>query len=161
MVNTRHAGPLKAAARPPFSVENLQEYLAGDWRFTRQVEDDLHGASGHIIGQALWRREQEGLAYSEQGVFQRPGQGDLPCSQSYLYHLPGPAVAEVCFPDGRYFHDLDLRSGSWRAEHLCVEDFYSGSFQVLSADSWRMVWQIKGPRKDARLTTLFTRQRQG
>lgn len=62
------------------------------------------------------------------------------------------------FADGRFFHDLDLRSGHHVADHPCSADLYRGEFSVYDAERWRTMWRVKGPAKDLLLTTDYRRK---
>src|SRR3546814_18830144 len=79
---------------------------------------------------------------------------------AYRYAFSGPARAMVSFNDGRFFHDLDLSSGAWTCTHLCGGDRYDGEFTALDADSWRVVWTVKGPRNDLVLDSTYRRRLQ-
>ena len=85
-----------------------------------------------------------------------------PAEQELHWRFWGGA-GELYFADGRFFCAMDLKrvAESWRADlvHECGEDFYEGEIEISSENSWRLVWRVKGPRKDYTLATSFERQR--
>jgi hypothetical protein len=86
-------------------------------------------------------------------------QGTPRPAERTLRFLPGPspATALVQFSDGRPFHDLDLSTGRYVADHPCAADLYRGEFTVRDENRWRTVWRVGGPAKDLVLTTDYTR----
>lgn len=149
-----------AAAGLP--VRDLRGYLVGRWQFQRRIDDQKSVMSGDIRGAAVFANSGPGaggggLSYREEGRFDRPNQPSLVCSQTYSYQILDLGSAEVYFPDGRFFHRLDLRRGRWEVEHSCGPDLYRGQFVVISPDCWTTVWRVSGPRKDAVLTSRFNR----
>lgn len=136
-------------------------YLAGSWRAERTVRD-LAGADdaaeGTFTGTTTFSPlDGGGLLHHESGTF--VWQGVARPAERTLRFLPGtaPGTADVRFADGRPFHDLDLTSGRWVADHPCAADLYRGEFTVLDADRWRTVWRVAGPTKDLALTTDYAR----
>lgn len=136
-------------------------YLAGSWRAERTVRD-LAGADdaaeGTFTGTTTFSPlDGGGLLHHESGTF--VWQGVARPAERTLRFLPGtaPGTADVRFADGRPFHDLDLTSGRWVADHPCAADLYRGEFTVLDADHWRTVWRVAGPTKDLALTTDYAR----
>ncbi|WP_255952947.1 DUF6314 family protein [Streptomyces odontomachi] len=117
-----------------------------------------HGATGkgaHAgAGDAA---ERGGLLHHESGTF--VWQGTARPAERTLRYLPGitAGTARVEFSDGRPFHDLDLRGGSYVAHHPCAADLYRGDFTVTGPDRWRTSWRVTGPAKDLLLVTDYTR----
>ncbi|MFE6485752.1 DUF6314 family protein [Streptomyces sp. NPDC057757] len=99
-----------------------------------------------------------GLLHHESGTF--VWQGTPRPAERTLWFLPGQGAgtADVRFSDGRPFHDLDLTSGRFVADHPCSADLYRGEFTALDAHRWRTVWRVAGPAKDLVLTTDYTRE---
>jgi hypothetical protein len=140
-------------------VADLLAYLAGGWQVERAVRDLATGAEGHFTGTtAFGPLENTGLLHHESGTF--VWQGTPRPAERTLWFLPGEraGTADVRFSDGRPFHDLDLTSGRYVADHPCSEDLYRGEFTVLDAHHWRTVWRVAGPAKDLVLTTDYTRE---
>lgn len=133
-------------------------HLAGRWRVRRTAEDLAAGESGRFEGAAEFTPDGGGLTHTEHGEFSRRG-AHREARRAHS-HGPGPdGTVLVAFPDGRPFHDLDLRTGRWRAVHGCPPDRYEGEFTILGPDRWRAVWRVTGPAKDPLLTTVHDRSR--
>src|SRR5882757_8358002 len=140
-------------------VGNVLAYLAGGWRVERAVRDLARDAEGHFTGTTVFGpREDAGLLHQESGTF--IWQGTPRPAERKLWFLPGQraGTADVRFSDGRPFHDLDLTSGRYVADHPCSADLYRGEFTVLDEHHWRTVWRVAGPAKDLVLTTDYTRE---
>jgi len=140
-----------------FPVADLRSYLIGTWELHRTIDDRLSGEDGTFNGQAIFDALPTGLRYAEQGVLSLPSyKGDA--VRGYFYAFSNPAIAEVRFENGGFFHDLDLRAGRWTATHPCGEDLYEGSFSCQGPDQWQAVWHVTGPRKDLRLESVYGRR---
>ncbi|MDC0767730.1 DUF6314 family protein [Streptomyces sp. HD] len=140
-------------------VPDALTYLAGSWRVERTVRDLASGAEGAFSGTTVFGRlDDGGLLHHESGTF--VWQGVPRPAERTLRFLPGGArgTADVRFADGRPFHDLDLTSGRYMADHPCSADLYRGEFTVLGEDRWRTVWRVRGPAKDLVLTTDYARE---
>jgi hypothetical protein len=136
------------------------EFLRGRWEVERAITDFASGQSGSFSG--LARCDQAAaaaagaLAYHEQGELRFGGHRG-PASRSVLFR-PGPdGTVDVRFADGRPFYELDLRSGSWSAEHPCGRDSYHVTVRVLGPDAYVERWRVSGPGKDYVMTTTMTR----
>lgn len=140
-------------------VPDALTYLAGSWRVERSVRDLASGEEGVFSGTTVFGPlEDGGLLHHECGTFvwrevPRP-------AERTLRFLPGssPGTADVRFADGRFFHDLDLTSGRYLADHPCSADLYRGEFTVRDEDHWRAVWRVRGPAKDLVLGTDYARE---
>lgn len=152
----------EAAARPSaprdslFEVNDLRKFLEGKWEVSRQIDDRRLDQLGRFDGSAGFAVDGDDLIYDEDGEL-RLGTHKGPAFQTYRYTFPSKRQAEVCFADGRPFHDLDLSNGAWACTHLCGEDRYEGAFTALDRDSWRVIWRVRGPRKDLRLDSHYSR----
>ncbi|MGV4987168.1 DUF6314 family protein [Streptomyces sp. NRAIS4] len=140
-------------------VPDVLEHLAGRWRVQRTVRDLVSGDGGHFSGVTVFTAlAAGGLLHEESGTF--TWQGVARPATRTLRFAPGPTpgTADVRFTDGRPFHELDLTSGRYVAEHPCAADLYRGEFTVQDADHWRTVWRVGGPAKDLVLTTDYVRE---
>ncbi|WP_320783326.1 DUF6314 family protein [Streptomyces sp. CRN 30] len=141
-------------------VRDVLAHLAGSWRVARTVRDLASGDEGRFEGTTVFRPldDEDGLLHLESGTF--TWQGVARRAERTLRFLPGgsPGTADVRFADGRFFHDLDLASGRYVADHPCAADLYRGEFTVRDADHWRTVWRVGGPAKDLLLTTDYVRE---
>lgn len=138
-------------------INDLKAFLQGEWNLERRVQDGRAGQNGALTGAATFAAAGSGLLYREEGRLAIGGH-EGPALQSYRYAFPFPARAAVHFADGRFFHDLDLSSGAWACTHPCGADRYDGAFSVADAQSWRVVWTVKGPRKDLTLDSTYRRR---
>lgn len=139
-----------------FQISDLKAFLKGVWWLDRRLDDRLAGQQGRLVGSAVFSPDGPGLHYSEKGRL-TIGDHDGPAHQVYHYSFPEAGRAAVTFGDGRDFHELDLTAGRWACSHFCDPDSYDGVFTVASRDSWRVVWQVKGPRKDLTLDSSYRR----
>jgi len=146
---------------------DLRAYLEGAWGMARSIDDRMNDSvqaqtgnaqNGRFTGRAIFMPDGDGLDYLEKGRL-KTATFDDNVYQSYRYRFLEPYRALVCFTDGRVFHDLDLRTGIWRARHLCDPDTYDGEFELLDWDTWRSTWKIQGPRKDMTIQTTFNREK--
>ncbi|WP_369212103.1 DUF6314 family protein [Streptomyces flavofungini] len=146
-------------ARHP--VPDALAHLAGVWDVTRTVVDLGDGFEGRFVGttvfSALPAPDEGGLLHHESGTF--TWRGVARPAERTLRFLPGdePGTARVEFADGRFFHGLDLRTGTHTVDHPCARDLYSGAFEVYDADRWRSRWRVGGPAKDLLLVTDYVR----
>lgn len=148
-------GPSTAAG--DFPVTDPARYLAGRWAVVRSVADLAAGVTGEFTGTAEFRPAGAALVYLERGelVF---GTHRGPAWRELRYLPDGPGRMRVEFDDGRPFHDLDLTAGRWRVTHPCRADAYSGEFRVAGPDRWYQDWRVRGPAKDQRLRTRYSRR---
>lgn len=99
------------------------------------------------------------LLHVEEGELMWGGAAPQPASRTLRLRPRPDGTAEVDFADGRYFHDLDLRSGRWTTVHPCAADRYEGTFTAVAADEWHLEWRVAGPAKDQLLRSVYRRQR--
>jgi hypothetical protein len=141
-------------------IVDLAAFLHGSWRVDRDIVDRSGSAcSGRFTGRATFTPDAGTpglLRYAEHGTVTL-GDHRGPASRRLAYHLDGP-LARVRFDDGRYFHDLDLRTGVWEATHPCRDDLYHGRFEVEHRDRWHQTWTVTGPRKHHRIHTVVARE---
>ncbi|SCD94172.1 hypothetical protein GA0115246_1082721 [Streptomyces sp. SolWspMP-sol7th] len=109
-------------------VPDLLAFLAGRWHVARTAEDRHTGTRGHFTGTADFTAlPGGGLRHHEEGTFTWDGVA-RPAYRT-LRWLPDPAgkgSARVTFDDGRFFHDVDLRTGHAIADHPCSLDLVPG-----------------------------------
>ncbi|WP_299619643.1 DUF6314 family protein [Pelagibius sp.] len=150
------AARLSGSRETLFEIRDLRAFLEGKWKVVRQIDDGRLDQLGRFDGSAAFAVDGDHLIYEEDGEL-RLGAHKGPAFQTYRYTFPSRQRAEVCFSDGRPFHDLDLSSGRWACRHLCSDDCYEGAFTALDRDSLRVVWSVRGPRKDLRLDSHYSR----
>ena len=61
----------------------------------------------------------------------------------------------VYFDDGRFFHCVPKSGGE--TQHFCDPDMYKGTYDFAEWPTFRVTWDVRGPRKDYRMTSTFTR----
>lgn len=137
-------------------IRDLRSFLDDPWSLSRKIRDFRAGVRGAVEGAARFRRAGDDLLYEESG---RLNLGDYEGTavRAYRYLFPVPERARVCFADGGFFHELGLGNGWCEAVHLCGGDRYAARFEVLSPEAWRVVWRIRGPRKDLLIESRYGR----
>jgi hypothetical protein len=120
--------------------------LTGRWSVERRLLDCLTGRAGRFEGVATFTADGR---WSEEGTL-----------EFGAYH--GPARRElriadgmVWFADGRPFHPLDLSGRP--VEHLCGADRYTGEYRLVAPDRLEVSWRVRGPEKEQRIDTSYTR----
>jgi len=126
------------------------------------------------------------LLYEERGEVQLSGLPPMSVYRFYCFNTTTWPV-EVYFVDDptkshletllpalkgmhtSFFHDLPFNPGgddettlttpvSTRFEHLCVDDLYSGNFEVFpTGDTFQWNWSIVGPSKDGTISSSYHR----
>ena len=125
----------------------------GEWRLARRVVDRAGGVYGSVAGELVVTPDGTGVRLAERGLLRWQG-GEYPVSRvSRLQLLDGEWW--MLFEDGRPFHP-------WRpgtpVVHPCGADTYDG-LVVLDRGGTRLrtLWDVRGPAKNQRLYTRFTR----
>jgi Family of unknown function (DUF6314) len=142
-------------------VTDTLDFLVGTWKVERSIEDHSSGLSGHFQGTAVLAGVPQDAAAVTRASYQETGElrfGDHagPARRGLDYVRADGAVM-LYFADGRPYVDLDLRSGTWRAEHPCVADLYEVTTIVRSPDELRELWRVRGPDKNYDATTTLRR----
>lgn len=132
----------------------LDEF-AGSWRLEREIDDAKAGQAVRFSGEALFRRDAEGLLCEEAGEMILPGQPPLRASRRYLWRAKGGDIA-VLFHDGRPFHLIGpgARPG---AGHDCPPDLYQVRYDFRRWPDWEAEWRVSGPRKDYVMRSRYAR----
>lgn len=153
-------------------------FVRGGWRIERVLVDHRSGTNGTFTGSALLdgasheeprstheelpstheepRSTGAELRYFEHGELRFGGHTGS-ATRSLAYQGLPDGTVQVRFADGRPFYLLDLRSGQWRAEHLCGEDRYEVTHLVLAADLMEERWRVLGPDKDYQSVSTLAR----
>lgn len=143
------------------AITDLLTHLQGRWELTRSINDLRQDMPGSMRGAVdISRPDHEEfppvLNYHEEGELVFGDYREI-VFRRYRYSFPDPFRALVHFDDGRVFHELDLRTGFWQAEHHCGQDIYKGEFRVESGDIWFSRWKVNGPSKELVLDNRFQR----
>ncbi|OAN84345.1 hypothetical protein A8B78_07325 [Jannaschia sp. EhC01] len=127
--------------------------LEGRWRVLRDIDDRRAGLTGRFEGEALWSPDADGLTQTEAGVLRYATAAPMQATRRYLWREDGDGL-HVFFDDGRPFHTVPAQGQE--ALHDCPPDIYRVRY-TFAENAFTTVWHVTGPRKDAVLTTYFTR----
>ena len=138
------------------TTPDLADWLCGRWTVHREIND----GAGSFDGSAEFSSGHDAARVWREAGRLRLGRHRGPAQRTLLLD-PGTAGGawQVRFDDRRPFHDLDLRSGRWEAEHLCGPDTYRGLFVVGGPDRLDITWRITGPRKNDVIVSAYERAR--
>ncbi|GAC24736.1 hypothetical protein GMES_2441 [Paraglaciecola mesophila KMM 241] len=142
-----------AETSPSGSPSNLA-YFVGAWQLNRQILQ----SSGEVFvfeGQADFSWAESDLHYHESGVVTAPDGRTLQAERTYVWRQQAGGKIEVLFDDNRYFHTFSAAEPY--AKHLCGDDLYVVSYALEDGPRWESTWQVKGPRKDYKMTSLYKR----
>ncbi len=134
-------------------MPRMADFL-GRWSVERQIEDRRAGQAGRFDGLAEITPTPDGALYQETGVLILGG-ARFPAERRYLW-AEGPDGIAVRFADGRAFHSFSPE-GAPAARHWCDPDDYRVSYDFAAWPLWRAVWEVRGPRKDYRMDSLYRR----
>lgn len=126
----------------------------GRWDITRQIEDQRAALTGHFTGTCVWTPDGDGLTQEETGTLTYGAAPPMQATRRYLWRTDGRAT-HVFFDDGRAFHTIPAPGEE--ALHDCPPDTYRVRYTFDGPDAFSTIWHVTGPRKDAVLTTRFTR----
>ena len=138
-------------------TDSLRALFEGVWRIERQIDDQASGSLGSFHGHARLWRSLDGLAYHETGELAFAGGSPMLAERKYVWQIQHQNVIDVFFDDGRYFHSFNPTGSHWQTEHICSPDRYEVSYDFASPTRWQSSWNVSGPRKRYRLTSVFTR----
>ncbi len=140
------------------AAATLLDHLRGTWSVERTLQDHASGLTGVFTGTATFAADDGGLRHRERGSLAWAGTAPTIATRELLWRATVSVhSAEVFFPDGRFFHGLDLSDGQDQPEHPCSPDHYRGSFVLQDRAHWRYTWRVSGPAKDLTLATHLTR----
>lgn len=139
-----------------YPVPDLRSFLTGRWRIARRISDARLGIAGRLTGYATFTPSSDGLIHEEMGELRFGGYRGS-ATRRYQLMIGHASACEVRHADGSLFHHLDLASGRAEILHRCGCDIYQGHYRVLHGDRFAVTWQVKGPRKQYRLSTVHVR----
>jgi hypothetical protein len=138
-------------------VSDTLGFMRGRWHLERTLADHRSRTTGLFTGSAVVESvTSDQHDYREQGELRFGGHTGPATRRLVLWGGPD-GTADVRFADGRPFYLLDLRSGQWRAEHLCGEDRYEVTHLVLTAGLMEERWRVLGPDKNYESITRLAR----
>ena len=122
----------------------------GTYTFQRTIDDRYsritHQASGMLhICQTAW---------NENGVLH--SLDNAPFYQRYLLDFTAEGVC-VSYPNGAEFYRLPHIHGTHHIRHQCGDDVYQGTW-AYETTTLHLSWDVKGPRKEYTMITVYTLQ---
>lgn len=144
------------------SVTWLKQYFEGKWSFKRVIFCSGDSPYGVADGTACFSPSDEGkLIYNESGKLSLSESGQtFPFFRSFIYLFDEDRV-EVYFNDGpnsgqlyqSYRLEDDHLTLSPTTGHICRDDCYNGTYEMLSSGEFKLETLIKGPRKEFKIAT--------
>ncbi len=128
----------------------------GRWRIDRRIEDMRAGRTGWFEGQARLTADGQGLAYRELGELRLGGARPLAASRRFLWRAEADGIA-VLYEDGTPFHRIAGGAPVVQAFHACGPDDYEVSYNFTRWPAWRVIWRVRGPRKEYVSVSDYTR----
>lgn len=128
--------------------------LQGLWHLGRVIEDRRAGLTGRFEGEARWSPDAAGLVQDESGLLRYAAATPMQAARRYLWRADDAGL-NVLFEDGRPFHIVPPEGEM--AQHHCPPDHYRVRYSFDLPDCFTTTWHVSGPRKDATLTSTFTR----
>ena len=122
----------------------------GAWTLLRHISH-ADGTQAQYRATAVFRPDGDSLAYGESGYLKIGDAAPVTANRRYRW---GPDL-DVFFDDGRFFHRVPAVGG--RAEHWCDPDTYVVDYDFSDWPAFTVTWQVRGPRKDYRMVSRFTR----
>ncbi len=150
-------------AEPWGGPDLVLERLPGRWSLQRIVEGKA-SQQGSMQGVATFRPLGNGaMAYREEGRLRLPGGEAFDAFREYLYdRAPGGFAVFFAETPRRLFHDVRLHQGgggalAGAAEHLCGQDHYATRYAFHTDGRFVIRHDVRGPRKDYKMTTWYER----
>ncbi len=122
----------------------------GAFRLVRHITH-VDAAPATFTGTATWSPDKDGLRYFEAGLLAIRGHHPMASERRYFW---GPDL-NVYFDDGRFFHQVPASGGS--TSHWCDPDRYTASYHFNDWPNFQVVWRVKGPNKNYRMVSHYTR----
>ncbi|GHF50816.1 DUF6314 family protein [Seohaeicola zhoushanensis] len=129
--------------------------FAGRWALSRVIDDALAGQRLMAEGFAQLAPDAQGLVYDETVELQLADGQRLNGTRRYLWRADPAGGIAVHFADGRLFHRIAPGGVTSEDRHDCAPDLYVGAYDFTAWPMFRVVWQVRGPRKDYRMETLY------
>ncbi|WP_339771486.1 DUF6314 family protein [uncultured Paraglaciecola sp.] len=135
------------------SPSSLEDFW-GAWQLNRQILQNS-GEAFLFAGQANFTWSDSHLLYHESGLVTAPDRKALQAERTYFWRQQAGGKIDVLFDDNRYFHTFSAAEPC--AEHMCGDDHYVVNYVFDHWPSWESTWQVKGPRKDYKMISLYQR----
>ncbi|MEM8655857.1 MAG: DUF6314 family protein [Pseudomonadota bacterium] len=131
-------------------TERVLADFIGQWAIARTILPKS-GAAARFDGRARWTATASGADYAETGTLRMDGTAPMQAERAYRW----TTNLSVFFDDGRFFHEVPAAGG--RTQHFCDPDTYTGTYDFAAWPAFSVMWQVRGPRKDYEMSSLFTR----
>jgi hypothetical protein len=128
----------------------------GTWVLSRGINDHLGQMSGSLAGIVTFTADDTGLIYHETGSLQLESGAVMQAERRYHWTFEAGDVA-VKFIDNIDFHRFVPAGTGVGTAHLCGDDLYQCRYDFSDWPNWSAVWDVKGPRKDYRSSSRYTR----
>jgi hypothetical protein len=130
----------------------------GLWQVTRRITDRHGQMQGRFDGQAeISASGADGADYAESGQMRLGNAPVMQATRRYLWQFT-PGLVQVCFDDGRAFHNFVPKGQGAGSDHPCGADYYRVIYDFTLWPDWRATWHVSGPRKDYTSVTDYTGQ---
>lgn len=144
----------------------------GKWNFFRTLSDRSTGASlGSVQGKVTFTTIKPNVVlYKEEGKLTTPLGDKLQTYREYLYqyYAEKDEIEKRHVKNGKdtgSFYLLKFQSDSTTnataisavGEHLCVRDHYSAGYQFVTANTFSLRYEVRGPEKDYISETTFNK----
>lgn len=130
--------------------------FAGRWSITRTIDDAFSQSKVEFAGECIFEPKDGVLDYLETGTLHLESGAEFLATRKYLWRQ-GDGVIEVSFEDGRLFHKIDCAQVASMDIHICGDDTYQVAYDFALWPNWTAVWNVKGPRKDYRMSSDHVR----
>lgn len=135
----------------------------GTWAVQRSIKDNLAASLGVFRGTATLSvgcscaaLDTSHARYLEEGMHYFNGRVTPAQRRLEFAPLVGNAVA-VYFSDGRPFYDFDISHMTASRIHMCGDDEYEITIQVISSQLMQEFWRVRGPAKNYDAVTQMRR----
>lgn len=139
-------------------ISKIFNSLEGSWNFSRIISQQ--GAVVQGIAR-FTRQEQNTLLYREEGQLTMSDGTVFPISQEYLYrHAKDQISVFFAKASTELLHTLNFeRSYTASGMHQCAKDAYHAryNFSQLEQNRFHLVYEVKGPKKNFQIETIFER----
>ncbi|MBU2979558.1 hypothetical protein KO501_15105 [Alteromonas sp. C1M14] len=133
---------------------SLNDFV-GNWLVTRTIVQN-NGDKFQFVGNACFTWCKSQLHYQETGQVTGPNGNTLLAERAYIWQQSSRNRFDVLFDDERYFHTFSV--GQPHGEHLCGDDNYVVDYGFQSWPTWSSTWEVKGPRKDYTMHSIYQRR---
>lgn len=147
-------------------MKDLFAYFNGKWQLERRIEalDDARLVAT-ATGQAEFSpQDNSTLLYRETGSMEMAEKKTLDFFRHYIYRITDQMV-RVYYGDGPQKEQLYQSYALENENHLCAEkqhlcgaDIYDGHYLLHNDDMFTMTQTVTGPRKNEKITSIFTRK---